>query len=363
VEAVQALDTADLLALTSRQVQALTSAQVQAIEALEVAALGTEGLSRWGSAQIAALTEEQLNAMTTEQVAGLTTRQMAALTNAQIESLGSDFVAAIATDDLASLSFRQVAAFTGDQLDAMSDAQIEALAAATPIVLDLDGDGISTLGVDEGVQFDINATGRASKVGWVGGGDGLLAMDRDGDGAIGDGSELFGSATRLNDGRRASHGFEALSDLDGNRDGRIDAQDDAFADLRVWVDHDRDGMTDTGELKGLLDAGVAAIRLDFAQGDQLQHGNLMGLLGTYETTDGEQRQAVDVWFSTRSSEGTTPTAAELLTEAPGTVLLGSDAIANAPAGAASPPTAAGPGQSAGGLTIDEEWLKNQPPLI
>jgi hypothetical protein len=200
-------------------------------------------------------------------------------------------------------------------------------------------------------------------MGWVAGGDGLLAMDKDGDGVINDGSELFGSATRLSDGRRASHGFEALSDLDGNRDGRIDAQDDAFADLRVWVDHDRDGMTDPGELRGLLDAGVAAIHLDFERSDQLQQGNLMGLLGTYETTDGEQREAVDVWFATRSPGSSAPTAAELLVEATGTLLPRSDAMAAAPAGAASPPSAPGPVQSAGGLTIDEEWLKNQPPLI
>ena len=77
----------------------------------------------------------------------------------------------------------------------MSNAQIDAFLQATPIVLDLDGNGVRTVAAADGVMFDIAATGNVQKVGWASAGDGLLVRDRNHDGQINDGRELFGVGT------------------------------------------------------------------------------------------------------------------------------------------------------------------------
>jgi len=75
-----------------------------------------------------------------------------------------------------------------------------------------------------------------------------LARDRDGDGAIDRGAELFGSSTVLADGTTATNGFVALAELDANHDGRIDAADPGFASLVLWSDRDGNGRSAPGEL-------------------------------------------------------------------------------------------------------------------
>ncbi|MEZ4399170.1 MAG: hypothetical protein R3B06_04080 [Kofleriaceae bacterium] len=87
-----------------------------------------------------------------------------------------------------------------------------------------------------------------------------LALDRDGDGTITDGSELFGSATTLAAGGLAPDGFAALAELDANRDGVLDADDPGFAALLLWSDVDRDRRASPGELVPLA-ARVKAISL------------------------------------------------------------------------------------------------------
>ncbi|MCA3590034.1 MAG: tandem-95 repeat protein, partial [Methylocystis sp.] len=86
---------------------------------------------------------------------------------------------------------------------------------------------------------------------WVDADGGLLAMDRDGDGRINDSGELFGGPGRA--------GFQVLALLDGNRDGKIDAQDAEFERLRVWRDLDQDGVSDEGELFSLAALGITSI--------------------------------------------------------------------------------------------------------
>lgn len=107
----------------------------------------------------------------------------------------------------------------------------------SPLVLDLDGGGIQTTAVNRyGAHFDLDANGFAESVGWVAPGDGLLVRDLDGDGVIDNGRELFGDHTVLQNGNNAANGFQALAELDGNADGKVDANDAAFASLRVWRD-------------------------------------------------------------------------------------------------------------------------------
>ncbi len=119
-------------------------------------------------------------------------------------------------------------------MDAIGDMFNGAEQTSSPLILDLDGDGIETTGVKDGAYFDHAGDGFSEQTGWVGANDGLLVYDRNGNGRIESGAELFGDNTLLVDGNHAANGFEALAELDDNQDGKIDAQDAAFANLRVW---------------------------------------------------------------------------------------------------------------------------------
>ena len=170
----------------------------------------------------------------------------------------------------------------------------------SPIILDLDGDGVvATLNRDEDVHFDHAADGFAERTGWVAPGDGLLVWDANANGQIDSGRELFGSETLLPNGLRAANGFEALKTLDANADGVVDASDPLFSRLQVWVDADSNGRNDEGELRSLQQAGVQSIAVAYANGTQVDiAGNEHRQLGSYTTSDGQQRLATDVWFKT-----------------------------------------------------------------
>jgi hypothetical protein len=134
----------------------------------------------------------------------------------------------------------------------------------------------------------MDGDGLAEASGWAGPSDGLLALDRDGDGAITDHTELFGT--------ESVDGFVVLSELDSNGDGIIDASDTAFGDLLVWVDANSDAVSDAGELFSLAQLGIASIDLNFAQTDYEIAGNTVRSESTYTMTDGTQHQIVDAWF-------------------------------------------------------------------
>ena len=130
---------------------------------------------------------------------------------------------------------------------------------------------------DEGVLFDINDAGAPRQVGWTEADSlvGILALDRNGNGTIDDGSELFGIATRKLDGRRALNGFDALADLDSNGDGKIDAQDSEYTLLRVWLDRNHDGVSQLNELLTLGDTGISAFFTTYEETPRIdRHGNL-----------------------------------------------------------------------------------------
>jgi hypothetical protein len=213
------------------------------------------------------------------------------------------------TANLAALSVSQADALTGTQVAAMTVTQTMALNAAsanyaTPLVLDLDGNGVQTLGLAAGVQFDIRATGKAVGTGWVDGHDGLLALDRNGDGRINDGGELFGSATTLADGSKAQDGYAALAALDSNGDGQITSADSAYGALRVWVDGNSDGVSQTDELKTLEQLGIAAIATRADNAAAIQNGNIVGLTSSYTSIDGSTHASADVWFQTQKQTAT-----------------------------------------------------------
>jgi len=125
-----------------------------------------------------------------------------------------------------------------------------------PILLDLDGDGLETVGLTSNIHFDFDADGVLTKTGWAGKDDALLVWDRNANGSIDTGAELFGEFTVLPNGSLAPNGFAALAALDANGDGILDASDPAFAELKLWRDTDQDGVTGAGELIPLQDAGI-----------------------------------------------------------------------------------------------------------
>ncbi|MCO6508038.1 MAG: hypothetical protein J6578_04505 [Snodgrassella sp.] len=168
-----------------------------------------------------------------------------------------------------------------------------------PLVLDLDGDGIETTGSRKlsGALFDHDGDGIRTATGWVKADDGLLAVDRNGDGIINDGTELFGDSTLLADGSKAANGYAALREFDSNGDGRVDAQDAHFDQLRVWRDLNQDGICQSNELFTLEQVGVKALNLANKNSNtNLKNGNTLAQIGSYETTDGQNRVMGDVNF-------------------------------------------------------------------
>jgi hypothetical protein len=327
---VAALTTAQIVALTTDQfdsmttdqIAALTTTQIEAIQGTDIAVLTTAQIEALTTAQIAALTTAQIFVLTPAQVAAIETADIAAMTSeqfgtmktSQFAALTTDQIAAIETADIAALTAAQLShlsmaqhdAFTGGQLGAMSAEQLAALALSTPLVLDLNGDGVDTVGLSAGVEFDLNATGQAVATGWVSQDDGLLAIDLDGNGSIDDGRELFGSAFVLADGSTATNGFEALASLDDNGDGVVDGADGGFANLVVWKDVNQDGTSQGDELFDLSALGITGLGTGSTASTALDDGNWLGLTGSYSTADGATHALADVWFQTAPVE--TPAA-------------------------------------------------------
>ena len=308
------LTTTQLVGLTTVQLSSLSTSDLNALTTSQFAAMTTNQISHLTTAQFAALETADLVAMTTSQFASLTTAEIVAFTTAQI--------VALETADVYAFSTAQVAAFEAADTAAMSTSQMNALIAQTPIVLDLDGNGIQTTSAANGVNFDLGATGTAHQVGWVGGKDGLLVMDRNGDGIINDGRELFGAATQLANGQRAGNGYAAMEAEDTNHDGKLNAQDKNFDKLRVWVDANHDGKTDAGELRGLVEAGVLELDLSHVTGHQVDNGNVLGLVGGYTGTDGARHDMADVWF-TQHRDAQAPALGELLAGPPAALIADS----------------------------------------
>lgn len=133
----------------------------------------------------------------------------------------------------------------------------------SPLMLKLSEGPWRLTGLEDPVQFDISADGHMDIMGWTypGSDVGFLALDRNGNGTIDDGSELFGTATPLPDGTRASDGFIALAQYDENRDGVIDKSDRIWNSLLLWIDRNHDGISQPGELTAISASPVTTIGL------------------------------------------------------------------------------------------------------
>ncbi|GAB2884049.1 hypothetical protein GCM10027180_12950 [Microbulbifer echini] len=171
----------------------------------------------------------------------------------------------------------------------------------SPIVIDLDGDGIETLAIGSS-YFDLNGDGLSELSGWISPDDGFLVYDLDGDGRITSGAELFGNHTILDNGEKAEHGFLALTEYDSNGDGVIDASDTSYSALQIWRDINGNGISDAGELYSLSDSGVLSIGTSYMASDLIDsHGHEHKQIATVMLSDGTASTAADVWFKVDST--------------------------------------------------------------
>ncbi len=209
-----------------------------------------------------------------------------------------------------------------------------------PLILDLGDDGFDITTKADGTYFDLDANGFAERMNWTST-DGILAIDLNGNGMIDDGREVFGDNHLLWDGtipegsadweknvrpllastsnsgggslgggsssstsrleiyqKEAANGFEALAQYDKNGDHVIDKKDSVFDRLKIWVDANKDGISQAEELKTLEEMGISSIKLDYSK-TNITTGTeaVIGNAAVFVRKDGSEGKVAEMWAS------------------------------------------------------------------
>lgn len=196
----------------------------------------------------------------------------------------------------------------GDRCEATAEENFQGCACAreecnTPLVLAFESERVQfTIGQDN--AFDLSRDGACRASDWPTAATPWLVFDRNGDGRIEDGGELFGSATKLSSGRFAKNGFDALRELDENHDGVFDTKDAAFARVAIWKDANGDRVSSSAEIETLGDVDLLAIDIANEAGMQCdERGNCEGERSAFKFRDaaGVARRGtvIDVYLRAR----------------------------------------------------------------
>jgi hypothetical protein len=181
---------------------------------------------------------------------------------------------------------------------------------SSPIIVDTLRDGYDLTGVKNGVRFDLDADGVPELVAWTraDSDDEFLVMDRNGNGTIDDGSELFGDHTPAYPNGQTvttANGFEALKFLESpsygasRPDKLISASDTPFSRLMLWRDANHNGISERDELRLASDAGVLGISTEYKEKKRTdRHGNEFRQKGTIVWQDSRE-PLFDVWLQSR----------------------------------------------------------------
>ena len=183
----------------------------------------------------------------------------------------------------------------------------------TPIVIDIDGNGYNLTNGINGVDFDLNSNNERERISWTAANsdDSWLALDRNANGTIDNGHELFGNFTPqpVPPQGEEYNGFLALAVYDkpqqgGNNDNQIDSRDSVFTQLKLWRDQNHNGVSEASELQSLSSSDVRIIELNYHESRRTdEHGNRFRYRAKVRDAQGAHvnRWAWDVFLVSPSS--------------------------------------------------------------
>jgi hypothetical protein len=181
----------------------------------------------------------------------------------------------------------------------------------SPLIVDMNHDGYRLTSLSDGVWFDLDADGTPERVAWTApdSDEAFLALDRNGNGFIDSGAELFGNHTPTTNTSQsditAANGFEALRFTEGasfgrsRRDGVVDARDAVFSRLVLWQDLNHNGISEPGELQPLCESDLVQIETDYRTSRRTDRfGNEFRQRAQGIWQNGRARYIYDVWLLT-----------------------------------------------------------------